>query len=369
MSLGRLKATWEDLGRVDPLWAVLSDPSRRHGRWDVNDFMATGTEQVDWMAGVLREHELGFGERVLDFGCGVGRLTNALAERVPEAVGVDIAESMVEHATQMARHPERTRFVSYDGKTLPFEDGSFGSAVSLIVLQHARPAVQIACLLELQRVVRVGGALLLQIPSHPKKTAALEAEAMRAGIHVEDAPSVLTAATSATVRTVVTNLSPSTWPAGRQVKLGNHWSGENLSIQDDGRVDLPHAVAPGESVRLDLLVTAPSVPGRYELQLDMVQEFVSWWQDAGSLPAVVEVEVRPGAVAQPTPRMAAVASVPVPEAVAHVELPSTMEMHGLHVNLVLSLFEHCGSKVVAVLPDNCAGPEWESFSYVVRRLS
>jgi ubiquinone/menaquinone biosynthesis C-methylase UbiE len=367
MSLGRLKATWEDLGRVDPLWAVLSDPSRRHGQWDLDDFMATGKEQVDWIDGVLREHGLGLGDRVLDFGCGVGRLTNALAERVGEAVGVDIAESMVEHATRLARHPERTRFVGYDGRILPFEDGAFDSAVSLIVLQHAPPAVQLACLLELQRVVRVGGALLLQIPSQPRTTAPLDAAAMRAEIRVDDAPGMLTAATSATVRAVVTNLSGHPWPAGRLVKLGNHWySGENLVIQDDGRTDLPHDVAPGESVPLDLLVTAPSLPGRYLLQLDMVQEFVSWWQEHGSQPVGTPVEVHAGHSAPPVEVRQ---EDRAPEPVEDAARPSTMEIHGLHIDLVRSLFEHCGSRVVAAVPDNQAGPEWESFSYVVQRVS
>jgi len=31
MALDRLKSTWEKLGRVDPRWAVLTDPDRRHG--------------------------------------------------------------------------------------------------------------------------------------------------------------------------------------------------------------------------------------------------------------------------------------------------------------------------------------------------
>ena len=37
---------WESLGRVDPLWAVLTDPARRGRRWDEAAFLATGRDEV-----------------------------------------------------------------------------------------------------------------------------------------------------------------------------------------------------------------------------------------------------------------------------------------------------------------------------------
>lgn len=366
MSIGQLKSTWESLGRVDPLWAVLSDPDKRHGQWEVEDFMTTGRGHVDWVEGELHGLELSLGERVLDFGCGVGRLTNALAERVASAVGVDIADSMVQQARRLNRYPERVSFVSYDGKELPFADGDFDSAVSLIVLQHARPRVQLACLLELQRVVRVGGILALQIPSRPKTTEPLDGEAMLADIDIVDAPAELAVSGSATVRALVSNRSAHGWPVGRLVKLGNHWhDSESVVIQDDGRADLPHEVPPGGSVEIELLVTAPPQPGRYRLELDMLQEFVSWWTDHGSSSASVDVEVCADAAGSSVGEPAD--PQPAPEEPS--ERPSTMEMHGLDTDLVRSVFAHCGSEVIAVVPDDLAGAGWESFTYIVRRVS
>jgi SAM-dependent methyltransferase len=381
MSLRQLKSTWENLGRVDPLWAVLSDPTRRHGRWDVDEFMATGRAQVDWIKELASDNDLSLGARAMDFGCGVGRLTNALAEHVTTSVGVDIAESMVAQARDMNRYPDRVSFVSYDGRTLPFEDGSFDSAVSLIVLQHARPAVQLGCLLELQRVVRQGGVLVLQIPSHPKLAEPLPPEAFLAGIEIIDAPATLAASASATLRVRVTNLSTHLWPVGRMVKLGNHWfDGDTMLVQDDGRTELPCDVDPGASVELALLVSAPPVSGRLQLEVDMLQEFVSWWKDAGSTPGRVDVAVRAvdGVPEAPTADRVDAVDVPAetasddsqPSATADgADLGTAMEMHGLHTSLVRSLFTHCGSEVVAAVPDAMAGPEWESFTYVVRRVS
>jgi SAM-dependent methyltransferase len=352
VSLRKLKSTWEDLGRSDPLWAVLTYPGTRNGQWDPDEFMATGLDQVAWAGELLDGHGLSFGRRVLDFGCGVGRLTNALATHVDEAVGVDISESMIEQATALNQYPDRVSFRSYDGGRLPFEDASFDSALSLIVLQHAPPPVQLACLLELQRVVRVGGVICLQIPSHTKSVPALKPKCRRALIEIVDAPSMIAAGEAATIRARVTNQSSSTWPIGHAVKLGNHWlQGEQVLVNDDGRTDLPRDVGPGEVIDLDLPVTAPRAHGRVELELDMLQEAVSWWKDDGGQTARVEIEV-----------------VQEPGGSASAGQAGSMEMHGMPTSLVEAVFAHCGSEVVAAVPDNFSGPEWESFTYLVRRL-
>jgi 2-polyprenyl-3-methyl-5-hydroxy-6-metoxy-1,4-benzoquinol methylase len=77
LSARELKAQWDRLGETDPLWAVLSDAGREGGRWDVEAFMDTGRCTVQDALDIFRPHGVGLGERVLDFGCGVGRLSNA----------------------------------------------------------------------------------------------------------------------------------------------------------------------------------------------------------------------------------------------------------------------------------------------------
>lgn len=376
MALDRLKATWERLGKADPLWAVLTDPDRRHGRWDVDEFLDAGRQPIDTVREIVEQAELSLGDRVLDFGCGAGRLSNALAEHVDQVVGIDIAESMVEKARKIARFPDRIEFVHYDGTRLPFPDCSFDSAVSLIVLQHARPAVQMAALLELLRVVRPGGVLVLQIPSEPRLPQALDPGSCKAEIELLEAPALLAAGTAYTVRTRVWNRGTGVWPTHRKIKLANHWLTDSvMAVQDDGRSELPVAVAPGESVELDLVVTAPAEPGEYELQLDVVQELVSWWADLGSQVVTIPVEVRSEAVAPVTASVDTVAATATPSAESVTAEPvvpesnslSGIEMHGLHSTLVRSMVEHTGSHVAAMVEDSLAGEEWESFVYVIRR--
>jgi hypothetical protein len=78
------------------------------------------------------------------------------------------------------------------------------------------------------------------------------------------------------------------------VHLGNHWLKENgdLVSLDDTREPLPRDVDPGEDVVLTLRARAPELPGRHLLEVDMVQEGVSWFGARGSPTARVPIEVR-----------------------------------------------------------------------------
>src|SRR4051812_29064485 len=105
------RSGWEELARLDPLWAVASSPANRHGAWDEAAFYAAGERKV---AKLLRRLDaLGIpahSGRALDFGCGVGRLTLPLSERYAAVVGVDIAPSMLARARERAAGDDRVEF-------------------------------------------------------------------------------------------------------------------------------------------------------------------------------------------------------------------------------------------------------------------
>jgi hypothetical protein len=52
-------------------------------------------------------------------------------------------------------------------------------------------------------------------------------------------------------------------------------------------------VAPGEEVELALELRAPQPPGRYRLAVDLVEEFRFWFEEVGSSPLGLDVDVRP----------------------------------------------------------------------------
>jgi tRNA/tmRNA/rRNA uracil-C5-methylase (TrmA/RlmC/RlmD family) len=90
---------WNELAELDPYWAILTASGKRFGGWNSDEFFATGPPQADAL--MNRAAELGHPQerrRALDFGCGLGRVTRALADRFEECVGVDISENMIRHA-------------------------------------------------------------------------------------------------------------------------------------------------------------------------------------------------------------------------------------------------------------------------------
>jgi hypothetical protein len=95
------------------------------------------------------------------------------------------------------------------------------------------------------------------------------------------------------VTTRVTNDSPKTWPATAEsgIALGNHWlsSAGELVVWADGRTELHQCVPSGATITLDLQVRAPTVAGEYLLEIDLVEEGVTWFKERGSLAAVVQV--------------------------------------------------------------------------------
>ncbi len=102
---------------------------------------------------------------LLDFGCGNGAQTLALAPRFRQTVGVDVER---EHLRALARAvagvaPGRVTPVLFGGGRLPFRDRAFDAAVSFEVLEHVPD--DRAALAELRRVLRPGGVLVLTVPN------------------------------------------------------------------------------------------------------------------------------------------------------------------------------------------------------------
>lgn len=330
----------------------MSAPGRRGGGWSVDEFMTTGTHNVERLRNIVDAHGLSFGERILDFGCGVGRLTNALVEVGSEVVGVDIAQSMIDEARRLNRHPDRVGFVHYDGGRLPFADDEFDSAVSLITIQHAPPDVQVACLRELNRVVRPGGIVAVQIPSGPRE---LDRAAMRARIVPSTESLTIGSGEVVELDVRVTNAGNLVWPSNAQVTLGNHWLLDGrMVVRDDGRAAMPHDVEPGQTVELSLPVEAPIEPGEYELELDLLQERVVWFSQEGSEPVRVPVAVHPGRTAD---------AQPVPQGAPDEPV---MEMHPMDEGELRSLWADLGCTVVDAVPDDAAGAGYDSKTYLVR---
>jgi len=168
MEMSQQRRAWDEISRLDPLWAVLSDPDKRHGRWDVEEFLATGRSEIDDVLQNASRWDLpGRLDRALDFGCGVGRLTRALAAHFQTAVGVDISEEMVSRARTLHAEEGNCTFRVLDVHGLTaFPDRSFDFVYSRIVLQHIPDrAVVKAHLRDFVRLLDDRGLLVFQLPA------------------------------------------------------------------------------------------------------------------------------------------------------------------------------------------------------------
>ncbi|MDG2241864.1 MAG: methyltransferase domain-containing protein [Rhodospirillaceae bacterium] len=99
-------------------------------------------------------------KRILDMGCGIGRLTSALKERFPDAEvwGIDVGGPMVRYAHLKARDiGVDVHFAQRKAEDTKFPDGYFDIVTSFIINHEMPPEANKAVIAEAHRVLRPGG--------------------------------------------------------------------------------------------------------------------------------------------------------------------------------------------------------------------
>jgi SAM-dependent methyltransferase len=331
MRFGRLRRHWDGLGKRDPFWAALTHPDKTAGGWEQDAFFQSGVDEI--AAIVNRARVLGLqwsDRRALDFGCGPGRLTQALAARFQRADGLDISKAMLELARRLNRFGERCYYHLNTAPDLSlFGDAAFSFVYSTLTLQHMERRYSRTYIREFLRVTEPGGVIVFQVPSHRLSAVARKTEQTsvsgrlprtvgRASIAVTPGLVEARAGEQVTLHAKVTNTSRHRWPSrgdsfGRhRLNIGNHWLYENglQMVRDDARAALPHDVAPGETIEVLLYARAPGRNGRYLIEVDLVQEDSGWFAEWGGTSARIPCEVTGGMASVPPPSLPA----PAPEA-------------------------------------------------------
>ncbi|WZO97608.1 methyltransferase domain-containing protein [Isosphaeraceae bacterium EP7] len=407
MELAELQKHWNAFGETDPLWAILTSPSKRGGKWDLKEFFGSGQGEIDWAV----KHVRSFGVTIdrssaLDFGCGVGRLTQALCDHFEHCVGIDIAPSMIEHARRLNQFGARCEYVVNDRSDLGvFPDATFSFIYSNIVLQHINPEFSRKYIQEFVRILKPGGIALFQIPSewlpNVEDTAAtalrlsLSDADFRARIMPRRPLRQIRPGEKAVINVKVKNTGVSTWPApddcnGCEVRLGNHWLDAEgaMLVADDARASLTKAVPPGGTVNLQLEVKAPKAVGKYRLELDLVRESISWFNNRGSATVVLDVEVSETArrssdglvwklgqgiqqasarLVGPKGRTPGRLDVAPTASSVEADFEPVMETHGIPKPEVIALVEGAGGTIVGITPNQRTGHNWSSFDYCVTK--
>jgi ubiquinone/menaquinone biosynthesis C-methylase UbiE len=167
MDLKDLQKNWNKFGKEDPLWAIATWPEKKGNKWQLQEFFELGEKEVDGVMSHMKELGLTIIRgRALDFGCGVGRLTQALAKYFDEVVGVDIAPSMVKLANRYNRYGSRCKYYVNELEDLGvFPSNTFDFVYTNIVLQHMVPSLSKSYIREFLRVLQAQGILVFQLPS------------------------------------------------------------------------------------------------------------------------------------------------------------------------------------------------------------
>ena len=140
-----------EFGEINPLRAVISRNNDQ-----VNYYFDKSTKRIlDCSLQFERK-------RVLDLGCGVGRLTLWMARKAQHVTGVDISEEMTRVARDAAasQRLRNAAFQVYDGTTLLYGDASFDVIVCVGVLKYVIDEEDFARVIgEMCRTVVRGGQI------------------------------------------------------------------------------------------------------------------------------------------------------------------------------------------------------------------
>jgi SAM-dependent methyltransferase len=168
MKLENIQKNWEGFANTDPMWSILTDKKLINNQWNKENFYLTGENDVNsWFSSFNELQQLNNG-RALDFGCGMGRITQALCIHFASVTGIDISKTMVHLANENNKFPEKCFYKHNEHPNLKeFDTDSFDFIVSFITLQHLPQQYIFSYLEEFLRVIKPGGIILFSLPCKP----------------------------------------------------------------------------------------------------------------------------------------------------------------------------------------------------------
>jgi SAM-dependent methyltransferase len=157
---------WDDRAREHALFFV--DNRLDYRNPDVDRFWADGERVLDQMLELVGV-AVAPSDVVLDIGCGVGRLTRALAGRAERVIGLDVSREMLARAAELNPQLENVEWRHGDGRSLTgVGTGTIDACVSHVVFQHLPdPALTLGYVREMGRVLRPGGWAAFQVSTDP----------------------------------------------------------------------------------------------------------------------------------------------------------------------------------------------------------
>jgi SAM-dependent methyltransferase len=162
-----MRRFWDRRAREDAFHFV--DSRLPYRRPDMERFWGDGEKDLETLLDIAGV-EVESGSRVLEIGCGVGRLTRGLAARAGQVVALDVSAEMLHRAQTHNAELENVTWLHGDGASLAgVDDESVDACVSHVVFQHIPdPRVTLGYVAEMGRVLRPGGWAAFQVSNDPR---------------------------------------------------------------------------------------------------------------------------------------------------------------------------------------------------------
>lgn len=160
------KQDWDDLAEINAAWFNVPKENLPDHNWEIESFFEGGKAYVKRAMELINKHGLILPRHAaLDFGCGIGRVAQALTEEFNVVYGIDISEKMIEIAMQYNQYGDKCIYIANASSDLKIlQDGSISFIFSNNALQHNHPDIIKSYLLEFIRILTANGVMLFQIP-------------------------------------------------------------------------------------------------------------------------------------------------------------------------------------------------------------
>ncbi|MCB9538365.1 MAG: methyltransferase domain-containing protein [Myxococcales bacterium] len=182
----KMRRDWDRRARVDPrYWVAATEEA------DEASYLESGARDAQALLDGL-EGRVGADARVLDLGCGIGRMTARLVGHFAEVIGVDVSPAMIDEARTLHPETEGLRFQANSGADLSdFGDAAFDLVFSYSVLPHLPPDVVRAYFYEVNRVLKPGGWFRYQFWVGPEARGHADNDTLNIRVYDHDAFSAL----------------------------------------------------------------------------------------------------------------------------------------------------------------------------------
>lgn len=156
---------WDEMARLNARYSIISTPEFEAGDGSsLEAFWASGREELDRIVSLLALGDTST-RNAVEIGCGIGRMTHALAERFARVVALDVSPEMIRRARALGAELGNVEFMVGSGSDLRgIPDASADFVLAWFVLQHiphARDVLRYVS--EAGRVLGPGGTAFLHM--------------------------------------------------------------------------------------------------------------------------------------------------------------------------------------------------------------